>query len=689
MVDPRTKSLLEYGIPDTTTGFLSSIVRPPVTAQSFELKPQFIQFISNDSFAGSSNNCPVTHIDSFLEKCDTMKLNGVTDDAIRLRLFPFSLRDRAREWLRDEGIGSFDTWDKLAKAFLVKFLGQEKIAKLRNELSTFHQSNDESLYEAWRRFKRLQRQFPHHGIPEWMLIQTFYNGLTHEFCIYIDAVSRGSIMTKNPTDVRDLIEKMAANDNYHPRGRNAINTGNKHDVDALTMLNSSVQALTHKVNQFQAESPRPSMETCQMCGLQGHTTRECQPNYDGMTIEQDNAFYTTTSTRPFDEGWRNHQGFSYKNTQAIANPPPPPAFQARAPFNHHPMHQPPPQSSNLESIMETFATSQRQQQELISKQFDLQAKQNEYFENSIQLLVAQNKRIETHISQLSQQVSHLSTLQDQAKVQTKQCNAIFVKSDDLFTGGLEEKVCNVESKTEKHEREGPKHVALQAYEEPMPFPQRLSKVVLDKHFGKYSETLKKVYATIPFSDLVVQMPQFANFVKGIIDHDHNDKKLESVVVKKKCSDLLHDSLPPKLHDPGSFTIPCMINKTYFDRVLCDLGASVNLMPSSVYEKLGLKKFKPSPISLHMANRTVRLPKGVVEDVLVGIGELVFPVDFVVVDIKEDHKIPLIFGRPFLATSQALIDVPKGQVTIRAQDKQVVFKLFNDHNFTFDGGTCMN
>ncbi|XP_021716008.1 uncharacterized protein LOC110683912 [Chenopodium quinoa] len=338
--------------------------------------------------------------------------------------------------------------------------------------------------------------------------------------------------------------------------------------------------------------------------------------------------------------------------------------------------------------METFATSQHQQQELISKQFELQAKQNEYFENSIQLLVAQNKRIETHLSQLSQQVSHLSTLQDQSKVQTKQCNAIFVKRDGLTTGGLEEKVCNLESKTEMRENEGPKYVAPQAYEKLMPNPQRLSKVVLDKHFGKYSETLKKVYATIPFSDLVIQMPQFANFVKGILDHDHNDKKLESLVVKEKCLDLLHDSLPPKLHDPGSFTIPCMINETYFDRVLCDLGASVNLMSSSLYEKLGLKKLKPSPISLQMADRTVRLPKGVVEDVLVGIGELVFPGDFVVVDMKEDHKIPLIFGRPFLATSQDLIDVPKGQVTIRAQDKQVVFKLFNDHNFTFDGGTCL-
>ncbi|XP_021759489.1 uncharacterized protein LOC110724378 [Chenopodium quinoa] len=146
-----------------------------------------------------------------------------------------------------------------------------------------------------------------------------------------------------------------------------------------------------------------------------------------------------------------------------------------------------------------------------------------------------------------------------------------------------------------------------------------------------------------------------------IKDQHDDKK----VVNEKRSTILIDSLPPKLHDLGSFTIPCMVNDIYFYKVLCDLGASVNLMPYSLYEKLGLKKLKPSPISLLMADRTARLPKDVVEDVLVKVGELVFPVDFVVMDMKEDHKIPIIFGRPFLAASQALIDVPKGQVTIRA------------------------
>ncbi|KAL2934144.1 Sodium channel protein type 10 subunit alpha [Bienertia sinuspersici] len=163
--EQQPKSLWENGVPDTITGALSTIVRPTVNAANFKLNPQFIQFISNDSFAGLASECHVSHIASFLEKCNTVKINNMSEHAIRLRLFPFSLRDRVREWLRDEGIGTFDTWDKLAKAFLVKFLWQEKTAKLRNELATFQQPDDESLYEAWKRFLRLQRQCPHNGIP--------------------------------------------------------------------------------------------------------------------------------------------------------------------------------------------------------------------------------------------------------------------------------------------------------------------------------------------------------------------------------------------------------------------------------------------------------------------------------------------------------------------------------------------
>ncbi|XP_021771468.1 uncharacterized protein LOC110735586 [Chenopodium quinoa] len=297
---------------------------------------------------------PVSHIDSFLEKCDTMKMNGVTDDAIRLRLFPFSLRDKAKEWLRDEGTGSFDTWEKLVKAFLVKFLGQEKTSRLRNELSTFRQSDDESLYEVWRRFKRLQRQCPHHGIPEWMLVQTFYNGLTHEFRIYIDATSGGSLLTKNPTEAKELIEKMAANDNYHLGGRHNVKKGGKLDVDALTLLTSSVQELTSKFDKLQAGTSTSSPEICQMCNVQGHIAPNFPQNSSEMSIKEANAFYTSNPKRPYDphsntynEGWKHHPNFSYKNTQAQQNPPPPPprnnnyntpsGFQPRPPPVQQPM----------------------------------------------------------------------------------------------------------------------------------------------------------------------------------------------------------------------------------------------------------------------------------------------------------------------------------------------------------------
>ncbi|XP_021715160.1 uncharacterized protein LOC110683117 [Chenopodium quinoa] len=600
-MEDAMKSLLEYGIPNTTTGLLSNIVRPPVTAQHFELKPQFIQFISNDSFAGTPHDCP----------------------------------------------------DKLVKAFLVKFLGHEKTARLRNELSTFRQSDDESLYEAWRRFKRLQRQCPHHGILEWLLIQTFYNGLTHEFRIYIDAASGGSLLTKNPTEAKELIEKMAANDNYHLGGRQNVKKGGKLDVDALTMLASSVQALTSRFDKFQAGTSTSPPEVCQLCNVQGHIAPDFPQNMSEMSIEQANAFYSSNSKQSFDpysnsynEGWKQHPNFSYKNTQGQQNPPSqpslsnnynsPPGFQQRTPMNQQPT-QLLPQKSSLELMMESFIT--------------------------------------TTNSAIQQQGSSIQQLQAQ----------IFLRRDEPSPRQIGEKVCSVESRKDERGKDvqGPKYVAPPAYEEPLPFPQRLSKAVLDRHFGKYCEALEKVHASTPFSDLLIQMPQFANFVKTMKDQQ-NDKE----VVNKKGPTLLYDNLPPKLHDPGSFIIPCTINEKFFDRVLCDLGAGGNLMPYSLYESLGLQGLKPSPISLQLADRTSRLPKGVVEDVLVTVGELVFPVDFVVMDMKEDRKIPIIFGRPFLATSQALIDFPEGQATIRAQDKQVMFKLFDEHNSIFDGGTCL-
>ena len=129
-----------------------------------------------------------------------------------------------------------------------------------------------------------------------------------------------------------------------------------------------------------------------------------------------------------------------------------------------------------------------------------------------------------------------------------------------------------------------------------------------------------------------------------------------------------------MKDPGSFTIPCTIGKYEFKKVLCDSGANINLMPLSVVQTLRLGELTPIAITLQMADRSMAQPEGVLEDVLVRVGKFIFLVDFVVMKIEEDTQVPLLLGRPFLATGAALIDVQKGELTLRVGNEAVHFNL---------------
>ena len=141
-----------------------------------------------------------------------------------------------------------------------------------------------------------------------------------------------------------------------------------------------------------------------------------------------------------------------------------------------------------------------------------------------------------------------------------------------------------------------------------------------------------------------------------------------------CSAVIQKSLPAKMKDPGSFTIPCSIGKYEFKEALCDSGANINLMPLSVVQRLSLGELTPTTITLQMDDRSIAQPEGVLEDVLVKVGKFIFPVDFVVIKMEEDTQVPLLLGRPFLATEAALIDVKKGELTLRVGDEAVQFNL---------------
>ncbi|GJS28101.1 hypothetical protein Tco_0488721 [Tanacetum coccineum] len=136
---------------------------------------------------------------------------------------------------------------------------------------------------------------------------------------------------------------------------------------------------------------------------------------------------------------------------------------------------------------------------------------------------------------------------------------------------------------------------------------------------------------------------------------------------------INNVIPRKEKDPGSFTLPCFINDFCFDNAIVDLGANVSVMPLSTYLNLGLGKLVHTRLTVELANRIVKYPKGIAENVLVGIGKFTFPVDFIILDMPEDIRVPLILGRPFLSTARAKIDVYKRKFTLRVREENIIFK----------------
>ncbi|GJU83917.1 hypothetical protein Tco_1291463 [Tanacetum coccineum] len=136
---------------------------------------------------------------------------------------------------------------------------------------------------------------------------------------------------------------------------------------------------------------------------------------------------------------------------------------------------------------------------------------------------------------------------------------------------------------------------------------------------------------------------------------------------------INDTIPRKEKDPGSFTLPCFINNTCFDNALVDLGASVSVMTLSTYLNLGLGELAHTRLTVELADRTVKYPKGIAGNVLVGIGKFTFPIDYIILNMPEDIKVPLILGRPFLSTARAKIDVYKKKITLRVGEEKIIFK----------------
>ncbi|GKF30065.1 zinc knuckle CX2CX4HX4C containing protein, partial [Tanacetum coccineum] len=151
----------------------------------------------------------------------------------------------------------------------------------------------------------------------------------------------------------------------------------------------------------------------------------------------------------------------------------------------------------------------------------------------------------------------------------------------------------------------------------------------------------------------------------------------------RCSALLQNLLPPKEQDLRSFILPCSIGKLDFNKALADLGASINIMPLSMYKCLGIGKLEPINLVIEMADNTKCTPKGIVENLLIKIDKFIFPIDFVILDMVEDLRMPIILGRPLLATAHAKVDIFRKSISLEFGSEKVIFKMrssFTTTNF---------
>ncbi|GJZ25924.1 reverse transcriptase domain-containing protein [Tanacetum coccineum] len=184
----------------------------------------------------------------------------------------------------------------------------------------------------------------------------------------------------------------------------------------------------------------------------------------------------------------------------------------------------------------------------------------------------------------------------------------------------------------------------------------------------------ELHFDLSFVDALLHIPKFASTFKSLLSNKEKLFELSNTPLNENCSAVLLKKLPEKLRDPRKFLIPCDFLELDECLALADLGASINLMPLSVWKKLSLSELTPTRMTLELANRPVAIPDGVAEDVYVKVGKFYFPTDFVVVDYDVDPQIPLILERPFLRMTRTLIDVYDKVLTLQVNDEAITFKV---------------
>ncbi|CAN6445586.1 unnamed protein product [Victoria cruziana] len=659
------------------------------------------------SFHGLENEDPYRHLDEFLDIYATVRISHIEDDALRLQLFPFSLKEKAKHWFKSLPTSvRIATWDDLQNEFLKKYFPISKTNHFRKAITTFSALEGETFHQAWERMKELLRRCPHHQIPRWQILQGFYDGLTEAHRQTIDSSCGGYLMLKSEEDAWMLFDTLSENSLHSTGSSTSRQQAGKRgvlDIGTSPHVQTQLDSLSRKMDQLLSRGTGSSKPVCGLCDSVGHVTDDC-PIFGGVDAPAGQVNAAQGFSRPgydpystsYNPEWRNHPNFGWRNTRPqsqIQSTVPP---QRQTTYSQPSGFQGSSSSSTLEERLMKVCEDIRLSNEKAHARYDQMldshsqtlAKYDQVLGSHLQSL----QKLEQQVGQIVEALSHRrveGSLPSQPLGNPKGKGPVFVVEDTcrmdqydvsaLRSGREYQQPRQQQEQMEQEESAEGRRARSPLFSRALEKP---SSVVHDREVRMQDmlEMFRAVRINLSLVDAISQVPAYARFLKELYTKKRRSRRIpESIMLSEETSFVLLRRMPPKLEDPGAPIIQCIIRNIRVGRALLDLGASVNVLPGYFYDAFQLEGLQPTSMTIQLADRSVKSPRGVLEDILLKIEDFVFLVDFVILDMEgvdADHQTPIILGRPFLATANVCINCRTGVLEISFGDQKLRLNIFH-------------
>ncbi|GKA14294.1 reverse transcriptase domain-containing protein [Tanacetum coccineum] len=569
--------------------------------------------------------------------------------------------------------------------------------------------------EAWDRFKDLLRACPHHGFSELHQLDTFYNALNSNDQDSLNSAAGGNFLDKMPRDCLAIIEsksKVRYSRNKAIVSKVSTSSSTPGVSPDVSELKDMVKALLlDKKNQSQAPATVKAVEeSCVTCGG-AHSYRNC-PATDGNVYRDNIQEYVSQAAAV-----NYNQGNTGYRPPMVANQIRPPGFppvQNNQRNNQNRYNQNRGNNYNQSPIYQPLAyqASAPQTQGVSKDNFQIYIKANDAVMKNMQnqmtnLTDMLTKFMNTNTAPTSGSGSLPSNTVANPRSDLK---AITARSGVSYDGPQVPLPPSSLPKVVEHEPEVTKDTVQPSIEniqplvaqtqtqidEPVvspkakptiPYPSRINKEKLCEKYDllalKFMEIIRNLHFELSFADALLHMPKFAPMFRKLLNNKDKIIDLIKTPVNENCSAVILKKFPEKLRDLGRILIPCDFPEMDECLAFADLGASINLMPLSVWENLNLPDLTKTQMILELADRIISTPTGIAEDVFMKVGTFFFLSDFVVVDYIANPRVPLILGRPFLRTARALIDFHGEQMTLQHDDQSITFKVGDTKIFSYN------